>query len=187
MAFRENAFTTLTFPDNLDLSFSDTFYNCKSLTSVKFGENSTYVIGNNCFRYSPIPKVVFAPNSTYTIGSQAFINSALAEVDASAGNMTINFNNSAFNCWMDNKLYCTLTTLKFGENSTYVFGESVFIDASIEKLVLAGNSTYTFGKNSFGGGTEKNLLSEIDMSAEGIAATFNYQSFYDRASGSIGC
>lgn len=181
MAFRENAFTTLTFPDNLDLSFSDTFYNCKSLTSVKFGENSTYVIGNNCFRYSPIAKVVFAPNSTYTVGSQAFINSALTEVDASAGNMNITFGNSAFNCWMDNKLYCTLTSFKFGENSTYVINESALSDTTITKLVLAPNSSYTFKRYCINGGDNKANFAEVDASADNITVVFEGEAFRDKA------
>lgn len=181
MAFRENAFTTLTFPDNLDLSFSDTFYNCKSLTSVKFGENSTYVIGNNCFRYSPIAKVVFAPNSTYTVGSQAFINSSLTEVDASAGNISLTLNNSAFNCWMDNKLYCTLTSFKFGENSTYVINEGALSDTTITKLVLAPNSSYTFKRYCINGGDNKTNFAEIDASADNITVVFEGDAFRDKA------
>lgn len=181
MAFRENAFTTLTFPDNLDLSFSDTFYNCKSLTSVKFGENSTYVIGNNCFRYSPIEKVVFAPNSTYTVGSQAFINSTLTEVDASAGNISLTLNNSAFNCWMDNKLYCTLTSFKFGENSTYVINEGALSDTTITKLVLAPNSSYTFKRYCINGGDNKTNFAEIDASADNITVVFEGEAFRDKA------
>ena len=181
MAFRENAFTTLTFPDNLDLSFSDTFYNCKSLTSVKFGENSTYVIGNNCFRYSPIAKVVFAPNSTYTVGSQAFINSSLTEVDASAGNISLTLNGSAFNCWMDNKLYCTLTSFKFGENSTYVINESALSDTTITKLVLAPNSSYTFKRYCINGGDNKANFAEVDASVDNITVVFEGDAFRDKA------
>ena len=181
MAFRENAFTTLTFPDNLDLSFSDTFYNCKSLTSVEFGENSTYVIGNNCFRYSPIDKVVFAPNSTYTVGSQAFINSTLTEVDASAGNISLTLNNGAFNCWMDNKLYCTLTSFKFGENSTYVINEGALSDTTITKLVLPPNSSYTFKRYCINGGDNKTNFAEIDASADNITVVFEGEAFRDKA------
>lgn len=181
MAFRENAFTTLTFPDNLDLSFSDTFYNCKSLTSVEFGENSTYVIGNNCFRYSPIAKVVFAPNSTYTVGSQAFINSSLTEVDASAGNISLTLNNGAFNCWMDSKLYCTLTSFKFGENSTYVINEGALSDTTITKLVLPPNSSYTFKRYCINGGDNKTNFAEIDASADNITVVFEGEAFRDKA------
>ncbi len=179
--FEANDFVSLTFPDNLDLTFGGScFYNCKSLTSVTFGKNSSYDIGSSCFRYSPISKVVFTEGSTYIVRSQAFMNSNLTEVDASAGNMTLTFDNSAFNCWMDNKVYCTLSALKLGENSTYVFADSSFNHASIDTLKLAGNSTYTFNQYCFNGDTTKALLTTIDMSAEGIIATFNYRSFYQR-------
>ena len=179
--FEMNNFVSLTFPNDLDLTFgSSCFYNCKQLVSVTFGQNATYNIGNSCFRYSPIPKVVFAPNSTYTIGSQAFINSTLVEVDASAGNMTITFNSNAFNCWLDNKLYCTLATLKLGENSTYSFGENSFSNSSIEAITLASDSSYTFIKNCFTGDTTKATLKAIDASADNITVIWNGESFRDR-------
>ena len=180
-SFRETSITTLKLPDGVDLTFgTNAFYKCTALTSVEFGENATYVIGSGCFRYSPIPKVVLAPNSTYTIGSQAFINTELTELDMSAGNMTVMFENSAFNCWLDNKLYCNLSTIKFGENSSYRINESSLNDVIFTSLKLAPNSSYTFKRFCINGTPNKTDFVEIDASADNITVLFEGEAFRDK-------
>lgn len=180
-SFRETSITTLKLPDGIDLTFgTNAFFKCTALTSVEFGENATYVIGSGCFRYSPIPKVVLAPNSTYTIGSQAFINTELTELDMSAGNMTVMFENSAFNCWLDNKLYCNLSTIKFGENSSYRINESSLNDVTFTSLKLAPNSSYTFKRFCINGTPNKTDFAEIDASADNITVVFEGEAFRDK-------
>ncbi|MBR2025369.1 MAG: leucine-rich repeat protein, partial [Clostridia bacterium] len=176
--FYGNDMTELVFPDgvNFDLMYR-MFENCKTLTSVKFGENATYSIGSRCFTYCPIPKVVFAPNSTYTIGQQAFANSILAEIDMSAGNMTVTMNNSAFNSWLDNKQTGAITTVKFGENSTYVINEGTFNDALFTELVLAPNSSYTFKRYCINGTPNKSSFKTLDASAHGITLVIEGEAF----------
>ncbi len=176
--FYGNDMTELVFPDGVsfDLMYR-MFENCKTLTSVKFGENATYSIGSRCFTYCPIPKVVLAPNSSYTIGQQAFTNTILEEIDMSAGNMTVTMNNSAFNSWLDNKQTGAITTLKFGENSTYVISEGTFNDALFTEFVLAPNSSYTFKRYCINGTPNKSSFKALDASASGITLLIEGEAF----------
>lgn len=168
-SFYGNDMTELAFPNGVDLTFGQSsFQSCPNLTSVKFGENATYNISNYAFIYSPIEKVVFAANSTYTVGSQAFVNTALTEIDMSAGNMTVTLNNSAFNCWRDNKITGAVTSIKFGENSTYVISEGAFNDVLVTELKLASNSNYTFKRYFINGGDNKKTFTTFDASASNI-------------------
>lgn len=177
-SFYGNDMESLVFPNGVDFTFGDSaFENCVTLTSVTFGENATYTLGNYTFRYCLIPKAVFAKNSTYTLGSQVFLNTALTEVDASAGNITLTMNNNAFNCTKDNKKYCELSVFKFGENSTYVISEGVFTYASFTEIVLAPNSNYTFKRYCINGTDNKNSFKTLDASADGITLTVEGESF----------
>ena len=172
-SFYGNDMTELILPNGLDLSFgANAFENCVTLTNVQFSENATYSIGNYAFRYCLIPKVTFAKNSTYTVGAQAFYNTALTEVDASAGNITLTLNESAFNCDKSSASYCDLSTFKFGENSTYVISKNSFNYATFTELVLAPNSQYTFKAYFICGNTNKTDFTTIDASASGITVTF---------------
>lgn len=176
-AFYGNDMAELVFPDGIDLTFGESaFENCVTLTSVTFGENATYTLGNYTFRYCLIPKVVFTANSTYTVGSQAFLNTALTEVDASAGNITLTMNNNAFNCSKDNKKYCDLSVFKFGENSTYVVNENAFNYVVFTEIVLAPNSTYTFKRYFMNTTDNKNSFKTFDASANGITLTVEGES-----------
>lgn len=176
--FYGNDMTELVFPNGVsfDLMYR-MFENCKTLTSVTFGENATYSIGSRCFTYCPIPKVVLAPNSSYTIGQQAFTNTILEEIDMSAGNMTVTMNNSAFNSWLDNKQTGAITTLKFGENSTYVISEGTFNDALFTEFVLAPNSSYTFKRYCINGTPNKSSFKALDASASGITLLVEGEAF----------
>ena len=178
-SFYGNDMAELVFPDNMDINFQqNTFENCVNLVSVKFGQNATYSIGSYCFYKSSITKLVFAPYSTYTISTQAFSNKTLEELDMSAGNMNVTFNNSAFSMNFDkadqNDVF---TSLKFGANSTYYFAKESFNYTNIEKLVLAANSEYSFIEYCFNNVPN---LTTIDASAEGITVLWSGNAFKDR-------
>ena len=180
-SFYGNDMTEIVFPDNLDLSIaSNTFQSCKSLASVTFGENSNYAINSGAFLYCPIPKVVFAKNSTYLIKNRAFINEKLTELDMSAGNMTVTLDGEAFCCWQSNKKYCELTSIKFGENSTYSLAQSSLNDTSVTSLILAPNSTYIFKRYVINGGNNKTDFTTLDASADNINVTFEGDAFRDK-------
>ncbi|MBQ4109143.1 MAG: leucine-rich repeat protein, partial [Clostridia bacterium] len=177
-SFYGNDMTELVFPNGVDLTFGQSaFQKCPNLTSVKFGENATYNISNYAFIYSPITKVVFTANSTYTVGQQAFVNSALEEIDMSAGNMTVTLNNGAFNCWRDNKLTGAVTSIKFGENSTYVISEASFNDVLVTELKLAPNSNYTFKRYFINGGDNRKTFTTFDASASNITLLVDSEAF----------
>ncbi|MBO5379549.1 MAG: leucine-rich repeat protein [Clostridia bacterium] len=177
-SFYGNDMTELAFPNGVDLTFGQgAFQKCPNLTSVKFGENATYNISNYAFIYSPIEKVVFTANSTYTVGSQAFVNAALTEIDMSAGNMTVTLNNGAFNCWRDNKLTGAVTSIKFGENSTYVISEASFNDVLVTELKLAPNSNYTFKRYFINGGDNRKTFTTFDASASNITLLVESEAF----------
>ncbi len=181
-AFYGNDMTELVLPDNFDMTFpNSTFENCPNLSKVTFGTGSTYVLGNYCFTYCPIEKVVLTAGSNYTIGQQAFINEHLTEYDMSAGNMNVTLNASAFTPWLSSKLYCTITSLKFGENSTYSFATSSLNDICITEITLAPNSTYTFKKNCFSGGDNKKTFTTLDASADNITVVFEGEAFRDHS------
>ena len=185
-AFYGNDMTSIAFPDGVDFNFAQsTFENCTKLENVTFGENANYNIGSYTFLYSAMEKVVFAPNSTYTVATQAFINEKLTELDMSAGNMTVTLNNSAFNCWLSSKQYCVLSTIKFGESSTYTIGESSLNDTAITSLVLAPNSSYTFKRYCINGSTNKTTFAEIDASADNVTVVFEADSIRDRNAVSV--
>ena len=171
--FKSNSFTEIVFPDGFDVSIaSNMFDNCTSLTNVVFGKNATYEIGSYAFFKCPIEKVTLTANSTYTINDRAFLNTVLTEIDMSAGNMNVVLGTSAFNCLYDKKVYCALTSIKFGENSTYVIGDSALSDSSITSIVLAPNSEYTFKANFINGTANKTDFSEFDASADNVILTF---------------
>lgn len=181
-AFYGNDMTELVLPDNFDMTFAaSTFENCPNLSSVTFGTGSTYVLGNYCFLYCPIEKVVLTAGSNYTIGQQAFINASLTEYDMSAGNMNVTLNSSALTPWLSNKLYCTITAVKFGENSTYSFATNSLNDICITEITLAPNSTYTFKKNCFSGGDNKKTFTTLDASADNITVVFEGEAFRDHS------
>ena len=180
-AFYGNDMEALVFPDNVDFTFTQsTFENCPNLTSVTFGQNSTYDIGAYTFLYCPIPKVVLASNSSYTIGNRAFINTALTELDMSAGNMTVFMSKEAFNCWQSSKLFCVLDTIKFGENSSYEISEAAFSNISATSLTLAPNSEYIFRRYCINGDNNKTEFKKIDASADNITVLFDNDSFRSR-------
>lgn len=181
-AFYGNDMTELVLPDNFDMTFQNsTFENCPNLSSVTFGTGSTYVLGNYCFLYCPIEKVVLTAGSDYTIGQQAFINEHLTEYDMSAGNMNVTLNASAFTPWLSNKVYCAITAVKFGENSTYSFATNSLNDIYITEIILAPNSTYTFKKNCFSGGDNKKTFTTLDASADNITVVFEGEAFRDHS------
>lgn len=176
--FYGNDMTELVFPDNFDMMFGQSvFENCSNLTNVTFGENSTYVLGNYCFLYCPIPTVVLAPNSTYSIGKQVFVSSALTELDMSAGNMTVTLSESAFHCWLNNTQTGAVTSIKFGEKSTYVIHYQAFNDVLLTELKLAPNSNYTFKKYFINGGDNKKTFKTFDASANNINLTVEGEAF----------
>lgn len=176
--FYGNDMTELVFPDGVDFNLAyRMFENCKILTSVTFGKNATYSIGSRCFTYCPIAKVALTSDSTYTIGQYAFTNTSLEEIDMSAGNMTVTLNNGAFNCWLDNKRYGNVTTLKFGENSTYIIGEGSFNDTLLTEIVLAPNSNYTFKKYCINGSDNRTTFTTFDASANGITLLVEGEAF----------
>lgn len=183
LSFYGNDMAEIVFPNGVDIALGESaFENCPALVNVTFGENAVYTLGNYVFRYCPIPKVVFAKNSTYTLGSQAFLNTALTEVDASAGNITLNLNNNAFNCTKDNNQYCALTVFKLGENSTYVFNEGSLNDTSFTELILAPNSSYTFKRLCMSSTFNKENFNKLDASADNVTVVFEGESFrYNKA------
>ena len=176
--FYENDMTELVFPDGVDFNLSSRiFENCKTLTKVTFGKNATYNIGYRCFTYCPIARVEFASNSTYTVGQYAFTNTELAEIDMSAGNMSVTVSNNGFNCWLDNKRYGNVATIKFGENSTYVFNEGSLNDTVLTEIKLAPNSNYTFKRYFINGGDNKKTFTTFDASANGITLLVESEAF----------
>lgn len=181
-SFYGNKITKIVFPDNIDIEFGNSvFENCTSLASVTFGTGAKYTLGSYCFLYCPIEKVTLTGGSDYSIGQQAFINTALTELDMSEGDMNVTFEKNAFNCYLSNKVYCTLTKVTFGENSTYVLNEGTLTDASITSIVLAKNSEYTFKYKCANGGTNKTNLTTIDASADNISVVFESEAFRERA------
>ena len=180
-AFYGNDMTELVFPDGVDFIFpQSTFENCPNLASITFGENANYDIGAYTFLYSAVSKVAFAPNSTYVVNNRAFLSTNLSELDMSAGNMTVTLNKESFCCWQSNKKYCELSSIKFGENSTYIIREASLSDTSVTSLVLAPNSTYTFQRYAINGGNNKTEFLELDASADNINVTFEGDSLRDK-------
>lgn len=108
------------------------------------GENSTYNFENESFFNTKITALTFGEGSTYVFASYPFANTNIESVDATASNVTASFNGGVFSG------KTSLAYVAFGENSTYVIGDSAFNGTNpTNDIVFSNTSTFTIGKESF--------------------------------------
>jgi len=137
-----------------------------TVASLKLGENATYDFGNYAFNKCAITEFNFPVSSEYIFGSYAFYGNDMTEL-VFPDNKDFTLPQNTFeNC-------PNLTSVTFGENSTYVIGNYCFLYCPIPTVVFAPNSTYTVGSQAF----INKSLTTIDASAGNMILTLNNNAF----------
>ncbi|MBQ3589676.1 MAG: hypothetical protein II980_04405, partial [Clostridia bacterium] len=139
--FSNNTITAIDFSaGNVNVTVTDSgLKDMTNVTEFKFGENSTYTFNGKSLGKTGITKFTLAANSTYTFNDNFLENNTtIEELDASADNITINFNARCFNG------RSAFKTLTFGKNATLTFSEDCFKGTAVNGLELGENYTLTF-------------------------------------------
>lgn len=163
-AFSSNQFTVIdASAGNITLNVNGSgLRNLTNVTEFKFGENSTYVFNGESIGTTTYTKFTLAPNSSYTFNNNFLKdNTTFTEIDASAENITINFN---ANCFNGRTAFSTLT---LGKGANLTFSEDCFKSTALTGLELPENATILFNAN----GLRNFTITELEIK-EGSTVTF---------------